>query len=633
MSFNLSLGPTDPQKEAVRQITEALEEGARAVTLQGATGTGKTMVAASVIKRLNKPTLLIAHNKTLAAQLTSELRALLPEAAVEYFVSYYDYYQPEAYLPSRDLYIEKEAQINAEIDRLRHAATTALLTREDVVIVASVSCIYGLGDPGEYRRRSMGLKAGDELGRDQLLDRLVKLGYSRHDTDPERGQFRVRGDVIDIIASSSEEALRVSMWGEEIESLARVEPASGKQLESLDQALITAATHYALPEEESDQVIEGIRKELKSQVKKLEERGMALEAERLHKRTTYDLELMKETGVCPGIENYSRHLDRRRPGERPWCLLDYFPEDYLCVLDESHQTIPQIGAMSVGDKARKETLIEHGFRLPSALDNRPQTFQEFLRGAPRLLCLSATPGEFEAEYPMVDLVVRPTAIADPQIDIRPRDGQADDLLSEIRERAEKQERTLVTCLTKRMAEKLSEFLAENGVKARYLHSDIDTLDRIAILRDLRAGKFDCLVGVNLLREGLDLPEVSLVAILDADQEGFLRGRTSLIQTIGRAARHPEGKVIMYGDKKSQAMKEAISETDRRRKIQLAYNQEHGLEPKPIVKAITSGLSAAEPALVSDNASELEAAMLKAAEELNFEEAARLRDQLAALRKS
>lgn len=632
MSFALSLEPTAAQKEAIDEIVADFEKDNRAVTLQGATGTGKTMIAAATIARLNKPALLIAHNKTLAAQLTSELRALLPEAAVEYFVSYYDYYQPEAYLPGRDLYIEKEAQINAEIDRLRHAATTALLTRPDTVIVASVSCIYGLGDPDLYKARSLGIRVSDTFDRDALLDRLVALGYTRHDVDPERGQFRVRGDNIDLISSSEEDALRISLFGDEVEALARIEPASGALIESLDQALITAATHYALPEEESDEIIEGIRKEMEAQVKKLEKRGMALEAERLYKRTNYDLELLAETGFCPGIENYSRHLDRRIAGETPWCLLDYFPDDYLCILDESHQTIPQIGAMSVGDKARKETLIEHGFRLPSALDNRPQTFAEFLSKAPELLCLSATPGPWEEDYPMVDLVVRPTAIVDPEIDIRPRDGQADDLLGEIKERADKNERVLVTCLTKKMAEKLAEFLADNGIRSRYLHSDIDTLERVAILRDLRAGKFDCLVGVNLLREGLDLPEVSLVAILDADQEGFLRGRTSLIQTIGRAARHPEGRVIMYADKESQAMKEAIEETERRQKIQLAYNQEHNLTPKAIVKAIASGLEAPQALPESNDLAELEAAMLEAAEKLDFEEAARLRDQIATIKR-
>lgn len=632
MSFALSLTPTEPQQEAIDAITADFAEGARAVVLQGATGTGKTMIAASMAARLDKPTLVIAHNKTLAAQLTSELRALLPEAAVEYFVSYYDYYQPEAYLPSRDLYIEKEALINEEIDRLRHSATTALLTRPDTIIVASVSCIYGLGDPELYKERSLALRVGDQFDRDNLLDSLVALGYARHDVDPERGQFRVRGDNIDILTSSQEEALRISLFGDEVEALSMVEPASGATLEKLEQALITAATHYALPEEESDQIIDSIREEMKAQVEKLEKRSMALEAERLYRRTNYDLELLSETGFCPGIENYSRHLDRRLPGERPWCLLDYFPDDYLCILDESHQTIPQIGAMSRGDRARKETLIEHGFRLPSALDNRPQTFSEFLAGAPQILCLSATPSDWEKDYPTVDLVIRPTAIADPQIDIRQRENQADDLLAEIKDRVEKSERTLVTCLTKRMAEKLAEFLASNGIKSRYLHSDIDTLERIAILRDLRAGKFDCLVGVNLLREGLDLPEVSLVAILDADQEGFLRGRSSLIQTIGRAARHPQGKVIMYADKESQAMKEAIRETDRRRQIQLDYNKKHNLEPKAIVKAIGTGLEAAEQVPETDDLAELEALMLAAAERLDFEEAARIRDQISTLRR-
>ena len=629
MSFKLSLTPTPPQKKAIDQLIASM--GSRAVTLQGATGTGKTMVAASIISKLERPALIIAHNKTLAAQLTSEMRALLPEAAVEYFVSYYDYYQPEAYLPARDLYIEKESQINAEIDRLRHAATAALLTRKDVVIVASVSCIYGLGDPQMYKQRSLGLKRGQQMERDFLLDKLVALGYSRHDLAPERGQFRARGDIVDVIASSQKEALRISFYDDQIESLATVEPASGKTLHSLEQALVTSATHYALPEDSED-IIASIRKEMEKQVKVLEKRGMVLEAERLHKRTSYDLELLAENGFCPGIENYSSHLDRRKKGERPWCLLDYFPEDYICFLDESHQTIPQIAAMSRGDKARKETLISHGFRMPSALDNRPQTFPEFLSGAKQIVCLSATPAQWEQDYPIVDLSIRPTAIADPLIEIKKREGQADHILSQIRQRVEKDERVLVTCLTKKMAERMAEFLASNDVRSRYLHSDVDTLERIAILRDLRAGKFDVLVGVNLLREGLDLPEVSLVAILDADQEGFLRGKTALLQTIGRAARHPKGKVIMYADKTSRAMKEAIAETDKRRELQLEYNRLHDLKPSPIVKAISSGIQAAVPRKSSSKQQDIEAMMLEAAERLDFEEAARLRDQLSSIRR-
>ena len=616
--FDLSLSPTKAQQKAIGEIIASLSSGGDVTVLKGVTGSGKTMVAASVISSLATPTLLIAPNKTLAAQLTSEMQSLLPTAAVEYFVSYYDYYQPEAYLPSRDLYIEKESQINEEIDRLRHRATAALLTRKDVVIVASVSCIYGLGSPGLYKKRSIALSVGQTI--DDLAARLVELGYTRRDRETERGQFRVAGESVFVYPSSSDEGIRIVFNDRVIESLSRVNAISSSLIEKLDQVLIVARTHYALNPDRGDVVISNIAAELKQQVAVLKKRGMDEEAQRLLVRTNYDLELLKETGFCSGIENYSSHLDERQRGERPWCLLDYFPDDFLTILDESHLTAPQIRSMSSGDRSRKETLIQHGFRLPSALDNRPQTFEEFISGTNQILCLSATPGVFENDWPQIDLIYRPTAIVDPQVSVRPRENQMDDLLGEIRARVLKNERVLITCLTKKMAEKMAEFLATEKVKSRFLHSDVATLDRITILRDLRAGRFDVLVGVNLLREGLDLPEVSLIAILDADSEGFLRGTTSLIQTIGRAARHCDGQVIMYADKKSQSMKEAIDETDRRRAAQAAYNKKHNLTPRSIIKEVAVAADVEQP-------EDIESKMLAAAENLDFEEAARLRDLL------
>jgi excinuclease ABC subunit B len=658
--FKLASGwtPKADQPKAIDQIVASVESGAPFTTLLGATGTGKTMTMASTIERLQRPALVMAHNKTLAAQLCNEFRTFFPQNSVEYFVSYYDYYQPEAYVPSKDLYIEKDSAINEEIDRLRHAATAALFARRDVVIVASVSAIYGLGSPDTYDRNLIVLKQGETINRDDLLAKLVHIQYQRNDTALQRGTFRARGETIEIFPAYAETAYRVTLFGDEVERLQHLDTLTGELLEDdLEHVAIWPASHYTTPEGQMERVVDEIGRELEERVKQLEDEGKQLESHRLQQRTRYDIEMLREMGFCNGIENYSQITDGRQPGERPYCLLDYFPEDFVCFLDESHQTVPQIGGMYEGDRSRKQTLVDYGFRLPSALGNRPQTFDEFLSITPQMVFVSATPGKFEQARSgeVVEQIVRPTGIVDPEIDVRPTKGQADDLMNEIRRRRDRNERTLITTLTKKMAEDLTTYLLENGFKVRYLHSDVDTLERIQIIRELRLGEFDALVGVNLLREGLDLPEVTLVAILDADKEGFLRGGTALIQTIGRAARNVEGRVIMYADKRSDAMEFAISETQRRRKIQLAYNEEHGITPTTIAKGVSDigeflqaesklpkgkrRRKAAEETdkLTIEQLNErfvtLEEEMLAAAEELRFEHAAALRDDLRELRQT
>src|SRR6202167_5777673 len=559
------------------------------MTRLGATGTGKTMTMAATIEAVQKPALVIAHNKSLAAQLCNEFRTYFPNNAVEYFVSYYDYYQPEAYVPSKDLYIEKDSAINQEIDRLRHAATAALFARRDVLIVASVSSIYGLGSPEVYDENLQTLTRGAMIDRDRLLRKLVSIQYNRNDTALARGTFRVRGETLEIWPAYAETAYRISMFGDEVEHLQHFDPVTGELIEDdLEHVAIWPASHYNVREGQIEDAVAAIGAELNARCAELEQQGKLLESHRLRQRTQYDMEMLRELGFCSGIENYSRILDGRNPGDRPSCLLDYFPDDFVCFVDESHQTIPQIGGMHEGDRSRKQTLVDYGFRLPSALDNRPQTFAEFLSITPQLVFVSATPGQYERTHSprIVEQIVRPTGIIDPAIDVRPTEGQIDDLMNDIRRRVERDERALVTTLTKKMSEDLTGYLLEMGFKVRYLHSEVDTLERIQIIRELRLGEFDVLVGVNLLREGLDLPEVSLGGILDADKEGFLRGETSLIQTIGRAARNIEGRVLMYADKQTAAMETAISETDRRRAIQLAYNREHDITAETIVKGIS-----------------------------------------------
>jgi excinuclease ABC subunit B len=646
--------PTADQPAAVASIAEGISAGERFVTLLGATGTGKTMTMAATIAELQKPALIIAHNKTLAAQLCNEFRAYFPRNAVEYFVSYYDYYQPEAYVPSKDLYIEKDSAINQEIDRLRHSATAALFARRDVVIVASVSCIYGLGSPEVYETNLQTLSKGEYIDRDALLRKLVSIQYTRNDTALGRGTFRVRGETLEIFPAYAETAFRAVLFGDEVERLQHFDPLTGELIEDdLEHVGIWPATHYNVREGMIEDAVQQIGAELNTRCAELEAEGKLLESHRLRQRTQYDMEMLRELGFCSGIENYSRILDGRQPGDRPYCLLDYFPEDFVCFIDESHQTVPQIGGMSEGDRSRKQTLVDYGFRLPSALDNRPQTFQEFLSITPQIVFVSATPGEYErtrAER-IVEQIVRPTGIVDPEVEVRETRNQIDDLMNEIRGRVDRNERTLVTTLTKKMSEDLTDYLLESGFRVRYLHSEIDTLERIQIIRQLRLGEYDVLVGVNLLREGLDLPEVSLVAILDADKEGFLRGETSLIQTIGRAARNIEGKVLMYADRETAAMRAAIGETDRRREIQRAHNIEHGITPETIVKGISDiaeflqseskvprsrrrrvrDSDAMEPAEIERTIVELEEEMLAAAEELRFEYAAKLRDEIRDLK--
>jgi excinuclease ABC subunit B len=653
--LNPAYTPTADQPKAISSLAEGLTADERFLTLLGATGTGKTFTMAGVIERMQRPALVIAHNKTLAAQLCNEFREFFPDNAVEYFVSYYDYYQPEAYVPAQDLYIEKDSSINDEIDRLRHSATAALLARRDVVIVASVSCIYGIGSPELYREQMQLFKVGEWIDRDELFRKLIGMQYGRNDTNLTRGTFSVKGEVLEVFPAYAETAYRIALFGDEVESIQHFDPLTGEIFDEIDHVAVWPATHYVTKEETIDRSVAEIKHEMNERVAFFEERGKLLEAHRLRQRTEYDMELLKELGFAPGIENYSRILDGRAEGSPPHTLIDYFPDDFVVFVDESHQTIPQLGGMYEGDRSRKQTLVDHGFRLPSALDNRPLRFEEFLSRIGQLVMVSATPGEFEraSAKRIVEQIVRPTGIVDPEVEVRETRNQIDDLMNEVRRRVETGERTLVTTLTKKMAEDLTAYLLEHGFRVRYLHSEIDTLERIQIVRDLRLGEYDVLVGVNLLREGLDLPEVSLVAILDADKEGFLRGETSLIQTIGRAARNVRGQVLMYADRETEAMRAAIRETDRRREIQLAYNREHGITPETVQKGISDisdflamesraaparrrrvqrdGEVIKSPGELEKIIVELEEEMLVAADELRFEEAARIRDELKELR--
>jgi excinuclease ABC subunit B len=658
MDFNLQAPfvPTGDQPQAIAQLSASIQTGNHYQTLLGATGTGKTFSIAAVIEKVGRPTLVLAHNKTLAAQLCNELREFFPHNAVEYFVSYYDYYQPEAYLPVTDTYIEKTSAINEEIDMLRHSATRSLFERKDVIVVASISCIYGLGMPAEYLKAAIRLQLGMEIDPRQVLRDLTAVQYTRNDIEMGRGKFRVRGDVLEISPAYEDRIIRVEFFGDEIDAIRYVDPVSGEILHSLEAVNIYPARHFVTPKERVEIACEDIATELKQQQLTLESMGKLVEAQRIDQRTRYDLEMLREVGYCNGVENYSRHLAGRQAGEPPECLIDYFPKDWLLVIDESHVTVPQIRGMYNGDQARKKVLIDHGFRLPSAADNRPLQAEEFWQKVNQCIFVSATPGNWELEISeenIIEQVIRPTGVIDPEIFVRPTEGQIDDLLGEIKDRVDRQERTLITTLTKRMAEDLTEYLAERGIKIRYLHSEINSIQRIEILQDLRNGIFDVLVGVNLLREGLDLPEVSLVAIMDADKEGFLRTERSLIQTIGRAARHIRGKAILYADKLTGSMIKAIDETDRRRGIQTAYNKLHGITPQPIIKKQTNSilsfldasrrLNATDLKMVDEHLDELsvedipelitilEKQMKEAAKKMEFEEAGKLRDRIKHLR--
>jgi len=648
--------PKGDQPEAIKQLVRGAKNNYKYQTLLGVTGSGKTFTVAHVIANIGKPVLVIAPNKTLAAQLCSEFKEMFPENAVEYFVSYYDYYQPEAYIPHTDTYIEKDSSINEEIDKLRHSTTSSLFSRNDVIVVASVSCIYGLGSPEDYAAKTVQVEVGEEFEIDELLQSLIDIQYVRNDYEFSRGKFRVRGDTVEVFPAYEETALRIEMFGDEAERILEINPLTGEILNELDRAVIYPATHFVTVSDKIDRALVSIEKELKTRLKELEIQGKLLEAQRLRTRTNYDLEMLREVGYCNGIENYSRHFSGKKPGEPPTTLLDYFSDDFLIIVDESHITIPQLHGMYEGDRSRKETLVEHGFRLPSALDNRPLKFEEFERRVHQVVFTSATPGDWEkgVSKQVVEQIIRPTGLIDPEVIVKPTKGQIDDLIDEIKERTKKNERVLVTTLTKKMAEDLTDYLFEMGIKVRYLHSDIKTLQRVEILTELRLGKFDVLVGINLLREGLDLPEVSLVAILDADKEGFLRSERSLVQTIGRAARNVGGQVIMYADNVTKSMKMAINETNRRRKLQMGYNKKHGIKPQTIRKAVSDILQASRAAesparykIKKKSADEilkmpkdemerlirvLEDEMHLAAKELKFEEAARLRDEIAELKK-
>lgn len=645
--------PTGDQPQAIEALVKGFKEGNQCQTLLGVTGSGKTFTMANVIEQLNKPTLIIAHNKTLAAQLYGEFKEFFPDNAVEYFVSYYDYYQPEAYVPSSDTYIAKDSSVNEEIDKLRLSATAALIERRDVIVIASVSCIYGLGEPENFEQMMVSLRPGMEKDRDEVLRQLIDIQYDRNDMDFKRGTFRVRGDTVEVVpADRGDTAIRVEFFGDEIDRISEIDMLTGEIKNTLNHIAIFPASHYVVPKERMEKAIKNIEIELEEQVKYFKEEGKLLEAQRIAERTNFDIEMMRETGFCSGIENYSRHLAGLAPGQPPNTLMDYFPDDFIIMIDESHKTVPQIGGMYHGDQSRKRTLVEYGFRLPSALDNRPLSFEEFENKIDQVMFVSATPGKYEEEHELLraEQVIRPTGLLDPEVEVRPVEGQIDDLIGEVNKEIANKHKILITTLTKRMAEDLTDYMRELGIRVRYLHSDIDTLERTEIVRDMRLDVFDVLVGINLLREGLDIPEITLVAILDADKEGFLRSETSLIQTIGRAARNAEGHVIMYADTITDSMRAALDETQRRREVQMAYNEEHGITPKTIQKAVRDLISvsrkvaASELQMEKDPESmsekeleklikELEKQMKKAAADLNFEAAAELRDKLIELKKT
>ena len=645
--------PTGDQPQAIEDLVRGFKEGNQCQTLLGVTGSGKTFTMANVIQQINKPTLVIAHNKTLAAQLYGEFKEFFPNNAVEYFVSYYDYYQPEAYVPSSDTYIAKDSSVNEEIDKLRLSATAALIERRDVIVIASVSCIYGLGEPENFEQMMVSLRPGMEKDRDEVLRQLIDIQYDRNDMDFKRGTFRVRGDTVEVVpADRGDTAIRVEFFGDEIDQISEIDMLTGEIKNTLNHIAIFPASHYVVPKERMEKAIKNIEIELEEQVKYFKEEGKLLEAQRIAERTNFDIEMMRETGFCSGIENYSRHLAGLAPGQPPNTLMDYFPDDFIIMIDESHKTVPQIGGMYHGDQSRKRTLVEYGFRLPSALDNRPLSFEEFENKIDQVMFVSATPGKYEEEHELLraEQVIRPTGLLDPEVEVRPVEGQIDDLIGEVNKEIANKHKILITTLTKRMAEDLTDYMRELGIRVRYLHSDIDTLERTEIVRDMRLDVFDVLVGINLLREGLDIPEITLVAILDADKEGFLRSETSLIQTIGRAARNAEGHVIMYADTITDSMRAALDETQRRREVQMAYNEEHGITPKTIQKAVRDLISvsrkvaASELQMEKDPESmsekeleklikELEKQMKKAAADLNFEAAAELRDKLIELKKT